>query len=49
MYIKDNLVVKFSSLSDALMTYINAPKYELLQERKEQETSNKVNSTVSDF
>lgn len=49
MYIKDNLVIKFSSLSDALMTYINAPKYKLLQEEKKQATSDEVNSTVSDF
>lgn len=49
LFIKNNAVVKFSSLTDAMMRYINAPKYALLQESKEKTKSDKVNSTLSDF
>lgn len=49
LFIKHNAVVKFSSLTDAMMRYINAPKYALLQESKEKINSDKVNSTLSDF
>lgn len=49
LFIKSNVVVKFSSLTDAMMRYINAPKYSLLQESKEKAKSDKENSTLSDL
>lgn len=49
LFIKNNVVVKFSSLTDAMMRYINAPKYSLLQKSKEKAQSDKESSTLSDF
>lgn len=48
-YIKNNLIVEFSSTFKAVMKYVNAPKCKLLEEQEKQSEIDKVNSTISDF